>query len=92
MNTNIAGTEEGTHANRIHISSRNGGAAGCLAAAMLVLMAAPLGAQPIATRTAEVGRVKLQYLTAGRGPAVLLLHGYAETSRMWRPLIPEAGG
>jgi pimeloyl-ACP methyl ester carboxylesterase len=27
-------------------------------------------------------------LTAGRGPAVILLHGFAETSRMWRPIIP----
>jgi len=33
--------------------------------------------------------VKLHYLTAGHGPAVILLHGYAETSRMWRPLIPR---
>jgi pimeloyl-ACP methyl ester carboxylesterase len=31
----------------------------------------------------------LHYLTAGHGPTVILLHGYAETSRMWRPLIPR---
>jgi len=31
--------------------------------------------------------VKLHYLMAGHGPAVVLLHGYAETSRMWRPLM-----
>ena len=44
----------------------------------------------IASRTAEVDGVKLHYLTAGEGPAVVvLLHGYAETSRMWRPLIPQ---
>jgi pimeloyl-ACP methyl ester carboxylesterase len=30
----------------------------------------------------------LHYLTAGHGPTVILLHGYAETSRMWRPIIP----
>jgi pimeloyl-ACP methyl ester carboxylesterase/uncharacterized RmlC-like cupin family protein len=42
----------------------------------------------IAARTATVDGVKLQYLTAGRGPTIVLLHGYAETSRMWRPLIP----
>jgi pimeloyl-ACP methyl ester carboxylesterase len=41
------------------------------------------------SRTADAGGVKLHYLTAGRGPAVILLHGYAETSRMWRPLIPR---
>jgi pimeloyl-ACP methyl ester carboxylesterase len=42
----------------------------------------------IVVRTAEVDGVRLHYLTAGRGPAVILLHGYAETSRMWRPIIP----
>jgi pimeloyl-ACP methyl ester carboxylesterase len=53
---------------------------------------ARLGAQPsdksIASRTAEADGVQLHYLSAGKGPAVLLLHGYAETSRMWRPIIP----
>jgi pimeloyl-ACP methyl ester carboxylesterase len=33
--------------------------------------------------------VKLHYLTSGHGPVVILLHGYAETSRMWKPLIPR---
>lgn len=45
-------------------------------------------APPIASRTATADGVSLSYLTAGQGPAVLLLHGYAETSRMWRPLVP----
>jgi pimeloyl-ACP methyl ester carboxylesterase len=43
----------------------------------------------IASRTEDVDGVRLQYLTAGRGPAVILLHGYAETSRMWKPIIPQ---
>jgi len=43
----------------------------------------------IESRTAEADGEKLHYLTAGQGPAVILLHGYAETSRMWRPLIPR---
>jgi pimeloyl-ACP methyl ester carboxylesterase len=42
----------------------------------------------IASRTAEVGGVKLHYLTAGHGTPLLLLHGYAETSLMWKPIIP----
>ena len=46
-------------------------------------------AEPIATRTAEVAGVKLHYLTAGHGAPLLLLHGYAETSLMWRPLMPS---
>jgi pimeloyl-ACP methyl ester carboxylesterase len=44
-------------------------------------------AEPIAARDAKIDNVQLHYLAAGKGPAVLLLHGYAETSRMWRPLI-----
>ncbi len=46
------------------------------------------GANSIASRTAEVEGIKLHYLTAGQGPAVILLHGYTQTSRMWRPIIP----
>lgn len=42
----------------------------------------------IASRTVEVDGLELHYLTAGRGEALILLHGYAETSRMWRPVIP----
>src|SRR5215813_2839529 len=44
--------------------------------------------QPIVSRTATVEGVKLHYLTAGHGPTVILLHGYTQTSRMWRPIIP----
>jgi Predicted hydrolases or acyltransferases (alpha/beta hydrolase superfamily) len=42
----------------------------------------------IVSRVASAEGVQLHYLTAGGGPAVILLHGFAETSRMWRPLIP----
>lgn len=45
-------------------------------------------AKAIASRTADVNGVKIHYLTAGHGPAVILLHGYTQTSRMWRPIIP----
>jgi len=41
----------------------------------------------IASRFAEVEGLTLHYLTAGQGPTVVLLHGYAQTSRMWRPLM-----
>jgi pimeloyl-ACP methyl ester carboxylesterase len=33
--------------------------------------------------------VKLHYLVAGKGDPVVLLHGFAETSHMWLPLIAE---
>jgi len=42
----------------------------------------------ILSRTAKIDGVKLQYLTAGRGAPLILLHGYAKTSRMWRLIIP----
>jgi pimeloyl-ACP methyl ester carboxylesterase len=41
------------------------------------------------SRFAKIEGKKLQYLTAGEGPAVILLHGYTQTSRMWRPLIEK---
>src|SRR5271163_4968729 len=44
--------------------------------------------EPVASRTSEIGGLKLHYLTAGHGPTVILLHGYTQTSRMWRPIIP----
>jgi hypothetical protein len=47
------------------------------------------GATTIASLTNEVDGVKIHYLKAGQGPAVILLHGYTQTSRMWRPLIPR---
>jgi pimeloyl-ACP methyl ester carboxylesterase len=43
----------------------------------------------IESRFAEVNGVRLHYLIAGKGDPVLLLHGYAENSHMWSPLIPE---
>jgi pimeloyl-ACP methyl ester carboxylesterase len=43
----------------------------------------------VRSKTATLEGVKLHYLTAGQGPAVLLLHGYTQTSRMWRPIIPQ---
>ena len=43
----------------------------------------------IEDRFANVNGVRLHYLIAGKGDPVILLHGYAQTSRMWRPLIVE---
>lgn len=42
----------------------------------------------ILSRSAEVDGVKLHYLTIGHGEHLILLHGYAETSLMWRPILP----
>jgi pimeloyl-ACP methyl ester carboxylesterase len=39
-------------------------------------------------RFAKVNGVRLRYLIGGHGSAVILLHGYAETGHMWRPIMP----
>jgi pimeloyl-ACP methyl ester carboxylesterase len=65
---------------------------------VLILLAAATAstawAQPeaIASRTTQIDGVKMHYLTAGHGPAVILLHGYTQTSRMWKPVIPLLAG
>jgi pimeloyl-ACP methyl ester carboxylesterase len=56
--------------------------------ALVLSFSSVAAADAIYSRDAKVGDVQLHYLTAGKGPAVLLLHGYAQTSRMWRPIIP----
>ena len=40
------------------------------------------------SRKLRVDGARMHYLTAGRGEPVILLHGYTQTSRMWRPIIP----
>jgi pimeloyl-ACP methyl ester carboxylesterase len=58
---------------------------------VLVVISTTVRAQdnPITSRFATVNGVKLHYLTAGHGPTIILIHGYTQTSRMWRPLIPK---
>ena len=59
---------------------------------LAVALSATAYAEPpketIASHTAEIDGLEMSYLTAGHGPALILLHGYAETSRMWRPIMP----
>lgn len=37
---------------------------------------------------ADLGDVRLHYVTAGEGPAVLLIHGWPQTWYMWRAVMP----
>ncbi len=47
------------------------------------------GAVPgFTARTADVNGTRIHYRVGGSGPTVVLLHGYAETSHMWDPLMP----
>jgi pimeloyl-ACP methyl ester carboxylesterase len=67
--------------------------AGVLAFLLVTTVAAMGQIKPasvaIESRFGDVDGIKIHYLTAGHGPAVILLHGYTQTSRMWRPLIPK---
>lgn len=62
---------------------------------LLIAVSLSAGAQTqhrdesIESKFATVEGIKIHYLKAGHGPAVILLHGYTQTSRMWRPLIPK---
>jgi len=62
------------------------------AAILILLIAINTNAQTrgrtgIEDRFAEVNGVRLHYLVAGNGNPVILLHGYAQNSHMWRPLM-----
>jgi pimeloyl-ACP methyl ester carboxylesterase len=46
-------------------------------------------AQAPQSRFANVNGVRLHYLIAGKGEPVVLLHGFAQTSHMWRPLMAK---
>jgi pimeloyl-ACP methyl ester carboxylesterase len=58
-------------------------------AAMVVTPARAQEKPGIQDRFAEVDGIKIHYLIAGKGEPIMLLHGYAQNSHMWRPLIAE---
>jgi pimeloyl-ACP methyl ester carboxylesterase len=63
-----------------------------VAAASLVLLAShAYAAGAIESHSVTVNGVKIAYLQEGQGSEtpVVLLHGYAETSHMWLPLMPK---
>jgi pimeloyl-ACP methyl ester carboxylesterase len=43
----------------------------------------------IESRFADANGIRMHYLAGGKGDPVILLHGYAENSHMWRPLMAE---
>jgi pimeloyl-ACP methyl ester carboxylesterase len=63
-----------------------------LVAAVASSARAQAGTDAPASKYATVNGVKLHYLAAGKGSPVILLHGYTQTSHMWRPLIAELAG
>ncbi len=69
-----------------------------LALVALVALAAPAAGQGgsqaarlpkgFTEKVASVDGVKINYKIGGKGPVVVLLHGYTQTSHMWMPLLP----
>ena len=51
-------------------------------------MTPPPTAVDLSHHYADLGDVQLHYVTAGSGPAVVLLHGWPQTWYMWRNVIP----
>jgi pimeloyl-ACP methyl ester carboxylesterase len=64
----------------------------CLA--LLLAGTAAAAPAPIEDHRAKLGDVELHYVEAGSGDRtpVILLHGFAQTSHMWLPLIPKIDG
>ena len=64
-------------------------------AAIFAALTATAGAQTatkeFVSRDASIDGASIHYTTGGSGPAVILLHGFAETSRMWNPILPVLG-
>jgi pimeloyl-ACP methyl ester carboxylesterase len=60
-----------------------------MALSVALISSNPSFAQAPQSRFADVNGVKLHYLVAGKGDPVVLLHGFAETSHMWLPLIAK---
>jgi pimeloyl-ACP methyl ester carboxylesterase len=61
----------------------------CGAFLLLLTALSPAQAQAPKSQFAEVNGVRLHYLSAGKGDPVILLHGYAQSSHMWLPLIAQ---
>src|SRR5438128_1503823 len=63
----------------------------CFAWMTLALSALANGAlaQSPESRFADVNGTRIHYLAAGKGEPIVLLHGYAQTSHMWQPLISQ---
>jgi len=54
-----------------------------------ITLAGAAWAQAPQSKFADANGLRMHYLVAGQGEPIILLHGYAETSHMWLPLIKE---
>jgi pimeloyl-ACP methyl ester carboxylesterase len=60
-----------------------------LVAAVMVGAAGAAAQSPIQSKFVDANGIRMHYLASGKGEPIILLHGYAQNSRMWRPLIPQ---
>jgi pimeloyl-ACP methyl ester carboxylesterase len=58
-------------------------------AALVVGASSATAQSPIQSKFVDANGVRMHYLASGKGEPIILLHGYAQNSRMWRPLIPQ---
>lgn len=56
---------------------------------LVTAFVATVWAQAPAPRFADVNGTRIHYLAAGTGEPIILLHGYAQTSHMWRSLMAQ---
>jgi pimeloyl-ACP methyl ester carboxylesterase len=66
----------------------------CIAAIFAALTGtadAQTATKKFVSRDANFDGASIHYTTGGSGPAVILLHGFAETSQMWTPILPALG-
>ena len=77
------------------IPTRRSLIAGAVAFGAAMAVNSPALAAPAADRvpgfrdaSADVNGTRIHYRIGGSGPAIVLLHGYAETGHMWNPLMP----
>jgi pimeloyl-ACP methyl ester carboxylesterase len=63
--------------------------AGVLAAASLLAIAAHAAPAQPADRYASNGDVKIHYVVEGKGPLVVLVHGFPDYWATWKPLMAE---
>jgi pimeloyl-ACP methyl ester carboxylesterase len=60
-----------------------------LGAALMLVSSSLFAAVPGFTdKMADVNGTRLHYAIGGKGSAVVLLHGYAQTGHMWGPIMP----
>ena len=59
--------------------------------ALTMTVGAETSREEFVSRDAKIDGATIHYTTGGSGPAVVLLHGFAETSRMWNPILPVLG-